>query len=250
MGSYLRTSEIATEVGVHPNTVRLYEEWGFLPTVPRDSRGYRLYRRAHLEQMRLARMALHGQWPGKAIRESALALVRKAAGGDLGAALIQAKDHLALVRTERARAEAAAQILRRWTERRTTGAAGTRLWIGEAARLLDVTPDMLRNWERNGLLRVPREPDNGYRLYGSDEIERLRVLRLLNQAGYSQMAILRMMLHLDGGGTGDVRRVLDTPRPDEDVYTAADRWLSALAEQERRALNLIAQVEAVIESYR
>ena len=57
---YLRTSDIAKAVGVHPNTVRLYEEWGFPPPVPRSSSGYRLSTEAHLDQMRLAQMSLHG----------------------------------------------------------------------------------------------------------------------------------------------------------------------------------------------
>jgi len=30
MTRYLRTSDIAKAVSVHPNTVRLYEKWGFL----------------------------------------------------------------------------------------------------------------------------------------------------------------------------------------------------------------------------
>ncbi|MBL7200262.1 MAG: MerR family DNA-binding transcriptional regulator [Anaerolineae bacterium] len=41
--SYLRTSDIARAVGAHPNTVRLYEEWGFLPPIPRSPAGYRMY---------------------------------------------------------------------------------------------------------------------------------------------------------------------------------------------------------------
>jgi DNA-binding transcriptional MerR regulator len=40
---YLRTSEISQAVGVHPNTVRLYEQWGFLPPIPRSLSGYRLF---------------------------------------------------------------------------------------------------------------------------------------------------------------------------------------------------------------
>ena len=64
----LYTSDTAREVGVHPNTVRLYEEWGLLPPIPRSPRGYRLFTEAHLDLMRLARAALHGQWPGKEIR--------------------------------------------------------------------------------------------------------------------------------------------------------------------------------------
>ena len=35
---YLRTSDIAQAVGVHPNTVRLYEDWGYIPPAPRGRR--------------------------------------------------------------------------------------------------------------------------------------------------------------------------------------------------------------------
>ena len=250
MAGHYTTSEIARKAGVHPNTVRLYEEWGFLPPVPRNASDYRLFTKQHLDQMRLARAALHGQWPGKEIRESALALVRKAASGDLDGALAQATGHLALVQAEQAKAEVAAQHLEHWAEGTTGDTIEAPLWIGDAARLLDATPDMLRNWERNGLLTVPRDPCNGYRLYGASELERLRVIRMLNLAGYSQMAILRMMLHLDRQGAGDLRQVLDTPRPDEDILTAADRWLSTLAEQEERARDLISQVEAILHKWR
>jgi DNA-binding transcriptional MerR regulator len=243
---YLRTSDVAKAVGVHPNTVRLYEEWGFLPPIPRSPSGYRLFTDAHLDQMRLARAALHGPWPGPNVRRSALALVRQAASGDLGGALEQAYHHLALVRAERAQAEAAAELLERWAQGAAADATAELLQIGEAAKLLDVTTDMLRNWERNGLLKVPRDPRNRYRLYGAAEIGRLRVIRMLRRAGYSMMAILRMLLQLDGGQRADLRQVLDTPRPDEDVYTAADQWLSTLAEQEQRAMGLIAQLEEMI----
>ena len=64
---------------------------------------------------------------------------------------------------------------------------------------LGVTVDQLRNWERNGLLTVPRDPETGYRLYGAREIGRLRVVRMLRQGGYSMMAILRMFLRFDAG---------------------------------------------------
>ncbi|MBS1245657.1 MAG: hypothetical protein H6R36_312, partial [Chloroflexi bacterium] len=59
--------------------------------------------------------------------------------------------------------------------------------------------------------------------------------------------ILRMLLHLDEGKEGDLRQVLDTPRPDEDVYFAADRWLSTLAEQEDRAKQMVKQLEDMIQ---
>jgi DNA-binding transcriptional MerR regulator len=245
--SALRTSDIAKAVGVHPNTVRLYEEWGFLPPIPRSRSGYRLFTEEHLDQMRLARTALRGPWPGRVIKRSALNLVRLSASDDLGGALEEAYHYLALVRAERAQAEGAADLLVRWSRGVSTDATDALLRIGEVAELLGVTTDTLRNWERNGLVRVPRDPRNGYRRYGAPEIGRLRVIRMLRRAGYSVMAVLRMMLHFDRGEGGDLRRVLDTPREDEDAYSAADRWLSTLAELEARALDLIAQLEAMIE---
>jgi hypothetical protein len=92
----LCTSDVARAAGVHPNTVRLYEEWGFLPPIPRSPSGYRLFTEAHIDQMRLARTALRGPWPGRNIKRSALALVRRAASGDLGGALEQAYSFLVL----------------------------------------------------------------------------------------------------------------------------------------------------------
>jgi DNA-binding transcriptional MerR regulator len=240
---YLRTSDIARAVGVHPNTVRLYEEWGLLPPIPRTPSGYRQFTDAHLDQMRLARLAFQGPWHGQRIRKSIVAVVKQAASGDMAGARKMADEHLALVRSERAQAEAAADFLERWAHGQAIEPMLTSLQIGTAARLLDVTTDMLRNWERNNLLKVPRNPDNGYRFYGADEIGRLRVIRLLRSAGYSTMAILRMMLYFDQGQRDGLRQVLDTPRPDEDIIFATDRWLSTLAEAEEQAIGIIVQLD-------
>ncbi len=245
---YLRTTDIAKAVGVHANTVRLYEAWGFLPPVPRGRNGYRQYTERHLDQMRLAWTAL--KWPYPGGKQPVLELVQRAAKGDLGGALELAYRYLAQVRAEIAQAEAAGDLLERWAAGTATDATAKRLPIHRAAQLLGLTPDTLRNWERNGLLSVPRDGRNRYRLYGAAEIGRLRVIRMLRQAGYSTMAILRMLRFLDGGHEGSLRQVLDTPHPDEDVFSAADRWLSALAAQEERARQVIGQLEAMIHKRR
>ncbi len=244
MRDYLRTSDIAKAVGVHPNTIRLYEKWGVLPPVPHSPSGYCLFTEDHLAHARLIRLALHFTWLGGDLKHSAYAMVLQAASGDLGGALELAYQLLVLVQAERAQAEAAAELLKRWAQGATTDTTAEPLHIGETAKLLGVTTDQLRNWERNGLIEVPRNPRNGYRLYSAAEISRLRVIRMLLRAGYSMMAILRMLLQLDRGA--DPRRALDTPRSDEDVYTAADQWLSSLAEQERRASSIIAQLEKMM----
>ncbi len=236
---YLRTSDIAKAIGAHPNTIRLYEQWGFLPPIPRSPSGYRLYTPYHLSLMRLAWTALHESYPCKPLIVIA---VKKAAVGDLGGALEQSYKFLAQVRAEQAQAEAAVEFMEHWAQGNTTDVTSEPLLIGQVAKRLGVTIDMLHNWERDGLLSVPRKPRNGYRVYGATEIGRIRVIRMLRQAGYSTMAILRMLLALDQGQSHDLRQMLDTPRPDEDVYTAADRWLSTLAASEQRALTVIGMI--------
>ena len=243
---YYLTSEIAQAVGVHPNTVRLYEEWGYLQPVPRTPSGYRKFSEDHLDQMRLIRLLMNFTWMGGEIRRTAYAVINNAAEGDLGGALEIAYRLRVLILTERAQAEAAADFLENWAQGSAIEARDKPRRIGEVARLLNVSTDRLRNWERNGLIDVPRNPLNGYRFYRTREIGRLRVIRTLSQARYSQMAILRMLMRLDQGETVNLRGVLDTPREDEDVFFATDQLLSALAGLERKTQQVIALLGEMI----
>jgi DNA-binding transcriptional MerR regulator len=245
---YLRTSDLARAVGIHPNTVRRYVDWRLLPPVERGPNGYRRFTQKHLDCLRLARLVYSHEYPGRAIRLSGGKIIQSAVADDWGGALECAYAHLALVQSERAQAETAVMLLERWAQGTAADATQQRLPIGQAARLLGVTIDILRNWERNGLISVPRDPKNQYRCYGPEEISRLRVIRMLSRAGYSLMAILRMLIQLDRGDTANLRQALDTPQPDEDVYMASDRWLSTLSSQEQIAHKIIALVEEVIEN--
>jgi DNA-binding transcriptional MerR regulator len=242
----LRTSDIARELGVHVNTVRLYETWGFLPHIPRGENGYRQYTPLHLEQARLTHLTL--RWPYVGDKEQLIALVKYAARGDLGMAMELAYRYLAHIRMERTSAEAAIEFLERWAAGYLMDSPQQRVHIRQAAQHLNVTIDMLRNWERNGLIEVPRDPSNQYRLYGTAEFGRLRVIRMLVKSGYSLMAVLRMLLQFDAGKTENLRHALHLPQEeDELVEVIADRWLSSLIELEARAQSIIRQIGRMIE---
>ena len=49
------TSQIAGIVGLHPNTVRKYEEWGLLQTPERKPNGYRIYNAADMNRLKIIR---------------------------------------------------------------------------------------------------------------------------------------------------------------------------------------------------
>lgn len=241
------TTEVAHAVGVHPNTVRLYEQWGFLPPIPRTESGYRQFTQFHIDQMKLARLALHGPYPGG--KAPVLALVHAAAQRHFGEALEHAYRYLVQVRAEYAQADTAFVLLERWATGTRVDATHKQLRIGAVSQLLDISPDLLRSWERNRLIQVPRDPDNGYRLYSGKEIGRLRVIRMLRAAGYSVASVLRLMSHLDQGRADDLRTVLDTPPPEEDIFSATDMWISTLKAQEQRALAIIDSLEAMLQTY-
>lgn len=244
---YLRTSELARVANVHPNTVRLYEQLGFLPPVERDPfNNYRRFTQKHLAQLLLARKAMRFTFLSGAVRDMAYEIIAQGATGDLGGALESAYRLLSLVQAERAQAEAAANYLERWVAGVRPDPASRPLRIGEVARLLDVSIDQLRNWERNRLLTVPRDPSNGYRLYGSNEIGRLRVIRILIRSRYSMMSILRVLSKLDAGELVEPRTALDTPEPGEDILSLTDHWLSTLARAESDAHELLYQIETNI----
>jgi len=226
---YLRTSDLARAVGVHPNTVRLYVDWGLLPPVERSPSGYRLFTRQHLDCLRLARLIYASEYPGRDLRTSSRDIIESARTGDWQGALDKARQHLLSVKAELGQADRAADLLEHWAQNMAEDSDEDPLAIGEVSKLLGVSLDVIRNWERNGLIRVRRNSYNGYRLFGKREIERLR-----------------MFIELDGGNTRDLKKALDTPRADEDIFTAADHWLTTLHAQEVCAGKAVELIEQVI----
>lgn len=236
-----RTTDVARAGDIHPNTVRLYEAWGYIPPAPRAANGYRQFSAYHLDQVQLVRLALKLSWISGPMRESAMGVIFRSAAHDLDAAHDHAEQLDTLLRAEQHQADAALRTVAAWLAGHIPAtmppdAPPVPLHTTQTARLLDVSTDVLRNWERDGLIDVPRDPANGYRQYGPGEIARLRVIRTLRRARYSTLAILRMLHRLDAGEPVDLRAAINTPDPDDDIQHATDRWLSTLAEM-RAALD-------------
>jgi DNA-binding transcriptional MerR regulator len=243
---HLRTSDLARAVGIHPNTVRRYVEWGLVPPVERTPSGYRIFTQRHLDCLRLARTVYTAQYPGRGFRALGNAIIRRAVEGDWAGALEKANELQSAVSAELDQANRAADLLEGWAQNMARVSDEEPLAIREASNVLGVSVDIIRNWERAGLISVPRNSYNNYRLFGKQEIERMRIIRMLSLAGYSHMAMLRMFLEMDAGNTRNLKKVLDTPRPDEDIFSAADRWLTTLHAQEElagRVIRLIKEIQ-------
>lgn len=56
MNTY-QTSQVAKLMGIHPNTVRLYEKLELMPKVERKENGYRIFTDYHIDQLKVIRAA-------------------------------------------------------------------------------------------------------------------------------------------------------------------------------------------------
>ncbi len=227
------TSEAARIIGIHPNTVRLYEKWGLLPPIERKANGYRIFTDFHIEQLRLARLAFQVEVLQNGLRKKIVLTVKTAAAKDFDTALSFTEEYTMQLRQERANAEEAIRIVKQLLY----GADEERsicLKRKEVSDLLDISMDTLRNWEMNGLLAVKRR-QNGYRVYTDEDIKRLKIIRALRCAGYSLEAILRMLQQISENPDADIRNVLNTPKTDAEIVTVCDRLMISLQDAEKNA---------------
>ena len=95
------TFEIAGIMGIHPNTVMLYEKWGYIAPVERKENGYRVYTETHLDQMKLVRMALRSEVIKWYMRFEVKNIIRSAAHGDLRKSLELSREYLTHIQNEK-----------------------------------------------------------------------------------------------------------------------------------------------------
>lgn len=239
-----KTKEIAALVGVHPNTVRIYEEWKYISSVPRGENGYRIYSDLHLFQLKIARIAFGCEIVQGLIRAKARAIVEASGKEDFTQALEHAQAYLSYLEKEYNRAIEAIELSEQWMCGLESASVQT-YTRKEAAQVLDLTPEVIRNWERNGLLTVPRLSD-GSRSYTENEIMRLKIIRTLRATHHSISAILRLMNKAETmrGTNINIKKVLETPEDHEDIISVTDRLTYSLEQSIESAKELICLLRA------
>ncbi len=238
-----RTNEIALLTGVHPNTVRFYEDVCFLTPPERLQNGYRVFTELHLKQMELARLAMRAEVLQNGLRKKAIEVIRLCAALGFDRSIQSAREYEALLTRETENAKAAIASVETMLKGKR-GPDGVSLKRREAAERLGVTLDTLRNWELNGLIIVKRR-ENGYRVYDANDLERLNIIRTLRCANYSLSAILRLMNHLDQNESAPVEAILNTPSEQEDIVSVCDRLILSLENTRKDAAEMLSQLEII-----
>jgi DNA-binding transcriptional MerR regulator len=220
------TSEFARLVNLHPNTVMLYEKWGYIAPVPRKANGYRNYSSRHLDQIKFARIALKNNLIKIEIRKKVSKIIKTVALGDLTEALSLCEEYKSHIQQEKQSEE---EVLNLINEILKNENEETKLVNrNEAAKIVGVSKNVVINWERYGFIDVPRNEKNGYRVYSGKELKLLKCIKTLRNYNYSMSSISRMAIKLLTINNND------------------NKLLSALSEAENDADEMIAYIKEIV----
>lgn len=81
-----RTSEVAKMMGIHPNTVRFYEEWGLITKPVREENGYRVFNDLHLYQIQVVRLGFEIEILQNGLRKKIVDMIKTCARCDFDGA--------------------------------------------------------------------------------------------------------------------------------------------------------------------
>ena len=236
MNTY-KTAEVAAIIGIHPNTVRLYEKLKLIPKPERRPNGYRVFTEFHIKQCKLIRLAFQVEILQNGLRKKIVQMITVSATGDFDTAIALTKSYLEQIGREHRNAEEAIEIVKQILSG-GIGENSSHLKRKNVSELLDISMDTLRNWEMNGLLTVKRK-DNGYRVYTDEDIQRLNIIRALRCANYSLEAILRLLQQLSKNPDIDIRTALNTPKQTEDIISVCDKLIVSLSAAEKNAVAIL-----------
>lgn len=236
-----KTAEVAAIIGIHPNTVRLYEKMKLIPKPERLPNGYRIFTDFHIWQCKLIRIAFQVEVLQNGLRKKIVQMLMVSATGDFDTAITLTEEYLKQIRQERRNAEEAIKIVKQIL----SGGVQENLHNlkrKDVSKLLDISMDTLRNWEMNGLLTVKRK-NNGYRVYTDEDMQRLKIIRSLRCANYSLEAIRRLLQQLSKNPNTDICVALNTPKQTEDIISVCDRLIISLSSAETNAKSLLEMLQ-------
>lgn len=225
-----KVGELAKVTGVKEGTIRFYEKCGFLEKVERLPNGYRVYTKHHLYQVKICRLVFGG-FVNRRLRKSSMQLIATAKEWDLNAYETADAEYQKAIQEDIERTRKVIEIAVGETSLREI--SNTRYTKKQAARLVGTTEEAIRNWERNGL--IPQAAAYQKRYYSQAVVNRMHVIRLLLDTGYSIMAISQFLQKMDSGAYADAKKALIKPEEGEDLQSCADYYLQALLGLQQKA---------------
>lgn len=226
------TKQLASQFGLHPNTIRLYERLGYISPAERGTNRYRYFGDLHMLQMKVCRSIFGYPYFNRRLRGCGNEVIYAAAGRDWDGGEKAVRRYLEKIQDELATAHETEQILKEWvsgSERVSRELPeAVRFSRREAAQWLGVTAETVRNWERNALV-VSMAGNDKKRCFERPALEKMRVIYMLRLAGYSMAAVHRSLSAFDRSrdDRSDPVSRLHQPAAEETIMVG-DRWVFEL----------------------
>ncbi len=199
----IKPIDIARRLKISTSALRHYESWGILPPIERAANGYRIYTEEHVAYFECIRAMQPGF--GYSLTSD---VMRKLIDQDINAALWMVNERQASLHQDKLIAEKTIQVLES-TELNEDSVSDKkpRMTIGQASRETGIPSSAIRHWDKMGILQIPRDPDNGYRLISDSHFRKILLIRTLKSAVWSLDVISEVLRELDDNNYEQARRV-------------------------------------------
>ena len=233
----MKISQISELTNTPASTIRDYESSKFIEPAERLGNGYRVFNKRHILQIKLCRLVFR-EFVSKHLRRASLQVLYAAAQWDMLLCRQNIETYIALLETEIQKANDVIDVIKKWA----SGAKdeNPEYTLKMAAECIGTTKETIRNWERNGLLS---KNFSAYqrRIYKTSDIERMKIIYMLMQTGYSIMAIHKYFSTLAQSNCKALQILID-PDKDEDLFTIQDRWFQTLISAKADGMKMLALV--------
>ncbi len=217
--------EVTRFTGVKAGTIRYYEGCGFLENVNRLPNNYRIFNRHHIYQVIICKLVFCG-FVNKQLRKASMRIIEAAKEWDLSEYKYTTSIYLKLIQDEIHRVHTVIELVR--SGLMTENASINIYTKKQAADILGITEETIRNWERNDLLTSFKPYQR--RIYSQKIINRMYLIHLLINTGYSIMLIRKFLLDYDNSKNINSIELLVNPGEHKDLIGVADRYLQSLHE--------------------
>lgn len=224
------TMELAKIYHIHPNTIRLYERLGYISAPERAANNYRIFTKLHILQIKICRCIFGYPFTNRNIRNAGNEVMWSSAKQEWNIGRQNSEKYIQIINQEIKIAHKTALILNQWANGviiQKSSSNNNHLSRKEVANFFSVTVESVRNWERNRLIVSVKIGEKGEKLYSITDLDRISIIYMLIQAGFSIAAIQRSLTMYENGYTSKIVNALNNPKYEE-LISVGDRWIHEL----------------------
>lgn len=244
----MRISSVSKLSNTPVSTIRAYEKWGMISPVERLENGYRVFEQYHVTQIKIIRL-LFGEYLNKHLRKLTMQIIYASVARDRKLVIEKTMNYLEALHSKKNQAMSTIEIIKNKSTQnllqygKVQKTDEVMLYsVEKAAGMIGTTKGSIRNWERNGLINCQVKRYER-RQYTTIDIERMKIIDLMRQIGFSMSCIKHFFVLYDEGNIeGAIKSIEGTPKK-EDFITSADAWISMLTKHEERSKEILKLLE-------